>query len=51
MILCTHSPKGSSEVIVFTLEDLLREDKSNELIRAGALSLQGLPRGPTSQYL
>ena len=31
--------EGSSGVIVFTLEDLLREDKLNELIRAGALSL------------
>lgn len=26
----------------------LQEDKLSELIRAGALSLQGLPRGPTS---
>ncbi len=31
--------EGSSGVIVFTLKDLLREDKLNELIRAGALSL------------
>jgi len=43
--------EGSSGVIVFTLEDLLREDRLNELIRAGALSLQGLSGGRTWQYL